>query len=817
MSFRECIQTAIDTGRISSKKGAEAFRAYDRTFERSVAAGEPEGVADGIAAAKTLDEITTLKGARRWQRLNEMQRAHEIYSKFRDAKDPAKVLQDIISDMEYASETVRSLTMANLDRMMAEFKPKAGGFIVPERGLRDIVRAAYGQPASPAAKEMAEGVIEAREILRKWANSYGASIPENANAKLPQTHDRVKVQAVPEDEWVADHLRTLDWEVMRFAGREIDEGDREDLLRRTYQGIINDGFDRGDISQLHTPGLASRLNRDRFLYYKDADAYMDMQDKYGAGSFYDQTINMVEVMAKDISLLRVFGPHAESMKEFTKRAALSRAAELNNAAPAGKKDIVKRVEREAALFQREYDIHAWHVPSADGNFAVQTFSAIRTLAVSAKLGFSLIPNMMGDLANSGAMKNVLGVPQASVLRSYAAEWVPSPGKRREAARMGIIFENAISLTQARIRYFGALDGPAVARRVSDITYRLGLAAHHTQVIRNAQGKQVMGIFAEHANVKFDDLPFAPLLMERGITADEWDRFRATPLYVSGRATFLLPIDMWRAGDDASKKVAEKFSDVVQMYIRTAVPDTTLRSRAFLGEALDPNSVMTQSIRTMTSLWSFPAAIWFNQLERIAHAPGLRNKIVFGTKYFTWMLLAGAAIVQLRALANGDNLFDMRPQDDNGNVNLGFWGKALAQGGGLGIVGDLVFNNVNMSNSPRFSGDPTTEYLKKLHKLTIDNLWDAGANAAYERGYRDEPSDELNVGKDALDFMDANVPDLWYTKVIWERAIGDELMQQGDPAAWERKQRYHDENVPQGRWWELSGEPEAPRLETAVGG
>ncbi len=801
MSFRDCIQTAVDTGRISSKKGAEAFAAYDDSLARAIASGEPEGVADGIAAGKSLEEITNLVGARRHQRINEMQRAHEIYTRFKDSKDPARTLQEIVVDLEMAQETVRSFAMANLDRMMLEYKPKAGGLVQPSRGLDDIERAAYGEASTPAGKEIADAAYESREVLRQWANRYGANIPENAKTRSPQMPDRVKVQAYSEDTFVRDHLENADWETMRYAGKEIPEGDRDALLRRTYQGIINDGFDREDISQLHPPGLASRLNRERFIYYKNADAAIAMREKYGAGTFYDQTINTVESLAKDIALLRVFGPHAETMKEFTKRAALSRAAELNNAKAPGSKDLVQKMKREVGLFQREYDVHSWHVTTADGNRAVQAFSTIRTLAVSAKLGFSLIPNLFGDLANSGAMKNVLGLPQVSVLRSYLKEWVPTKAKQREAARMGVIFENALSLTSARIRYFGALDGPNWARRVSDVTYRAGLVAHHTQVIRNAQGKQFMGVLADYAGKKFDDLPFAPFLLQHGIGPEDWKMLSGVQKYAIGKAEFLRPIDLFSAGNAAEKRAAEKFSDAMQMFIRTQVPDTTLRSRVALGEAIDPNTVMGQATRTMSSLMSFPTAIWFNQLERIAHAPGIRNKLVFGSKYFVWMLGAGAAITQVRALANGNNPFEMGATDQDGNLNTLFWGNALMQGGGLGVIGDLVFNNINVSNSPRFSSDPTTEYIKKLHKLTLDNLFDAGKTALYEQGLAQTPGNDLNVSADALRFMDANVPDLWYTKLVWERAIGDELMQQSDPAAWEKMQKYKQESAPQGQWWE----------------
>lgn len=818
MSFRDCIQTAIDSGRITAKKGAEAFDSFDRAYAKAKEKGEPDGAAATEAALKTLEDITTLKQEKRWARINEMQRSHEIYTRLMNADDPADELQRIVVDLELSQETVRSFAMANLDRLMLEYKPRAGGLVIPTDNMDDVARAAYGDVRSPEAKEMADSVIETMEMLRLWANRYGAAIPENKNRVLFQTHDQVRVSAVEEDEWVNDHLRegVLDWEVMRYAGKKIDEGEREEILRKTYQGIVNDGFDREAPAQAKRLSLGQRLNRDRFLYYKGAESYIEMQKKYGAGNFYEQTINMVEILAKDISVLKTFGPNADTIKEFTKTTALKRAADLNNLQPAGKKTLVKKMEKQVELFEDEYRIHSWHVVSADGNLAVQSLSTVRTLATSALLGMSFIPNLFGDLANARVARRMFNMPEISVLRSYASEFVPTKEKLAEASRSGVIFENAISLVQTRLRYFGALDGPHWARRIGDGTYRLGLAAHHTQVARNAQGKQVMGLWADYANKAFDDLPFAPLLIENGIKPKDWDRLRAVPLHEFRGAKFLRPIDLYKSASNADKKTAERFSNAMQMYIRTAVPDVTLRSRRAMGEFIDPNSAMGQAVRITTSLLSFPFAIYFNQLQRIAMAPGIRNKLVLGSKYFWWMTMAGAAITQTKALVQGDQLYDMSSLvNEDGSVNT-FWGRAVLNGGGFGILGDLIFNNINLSNSRQYQSAPTIEYLHKLHKLTLDNMIDASQTALYERGMLGEPGDELQIGADLQKFIDANIPDLWYTKLIWERAIGDELFAQTDPAGFARRQRYHEENAPQGSWWPAEGEPEALRPETAIG-
>lgn len=818
MSWRDCIQSAIDAGRISAAKGSTAFDAFDRAYDDAIAAGEPEGTAMKMAADAAVEEITELNKVKRWGRINEMQRQHEIYQRLMRSNNPARELENLMNDTEMSYETIRGIAMANLDRLLMKYKPKKGGLHVPTDGLEDIARASYGETAPDEARELFDSIFEAQEILRKEANMYGASIPENKNRRLAQTHDQKLVSAVAKETWIDDHMRSLDWDIMRFEGKNIPVDKREEVLGRVYDGIVNDGAGRGSPAQNQAPSLATRLARDRFLYYKDADSYIAMQKKYGKGNLYEQTIGLIDHMSMEISLLKHFGPSPDTAKEFAKRVGRERASQINNDRVPGKRDVVQKYDDYAReVFDEMYDVHTRRVGAPDGNLMAQTFSTVRTLAVSAKLGGVFIPTVFGDIANARVARQVMKMPEVSVIRAYFRNFVPTKANQREATRAGIIFENGISLAFNRQRYFGALDGPHWARRWSDVTYRMGLAAHATQVGRNAAGKEFMGVLAEYKDVPFDELRFAPLLVENGIDAADWDAFRATPLYNYGGATWLRPIDMWRAGDDEAKKVAEKFQNAMQLYIRTAIPEPTLRSRVAMGEAIPPNSFRGQLWRTMTSLLAFPVSIYFNQLRRIADAPGITNKMKFGAMYFGWMTAGGMAITQFKALANGQELYDMDPTNAVNDFPrfADFYGRALINGGSLGILGDMVFNNINMSNSDYNPGTPTEEYMRTLHKLTLDNMIDAGHAYLYEKGSIDKPPDELQVGKDTLKFIDANVPKLWYAKLIWQRALTDDLFERSDPAGWQRYQRYMQEHE-EGMWWEPGGEPQAPNLETAIG-
>jgi hypothetical protein len=261
--------------------------------------------------------------------------------------------------------------------------------------------------------------------------------------------------------------------------------------------------------------------------------------------------------------------------------------------------------------------------------------------------------------------------------------------------------------------------------------------------------------------------------------------------------FLVPLDLLRSGGDANANTAVKFGNLLQDYIRTAVPEPTLRSRVSMLEAADPNRAMVQFTRTGLSLLSHPFAIHHNHIKRIMRVPNIRDKATFAAMYFVHLSVAGAFITQAKALLSGQNLHDMSP------TNVDFWSRAIINGGSMGILGDVVMNGLNINNSSYRPGDPTTELLKSIHKLTLDNVIDAAQGR------------DVGLGADTYQLGEQLVPKFWHTKVIMERAILDELEQLADPAGYREAQRYQREHE-EGMWWASGEDPEAPDFSTALG-
>ena len=113
----------------------------------------------------------------------------------------------------------------------------------------------------------------------------------------------------------------------------------------------------------------------------------------------------------------------------------------------------------------------------------------------------------------------------------------SAADRRLAVRSGLIAESASSVALGQQRFVGDIYGPQVTRRTLDTVMRASLMTAHTQAARWAFGMEVMGAFHDFAGKAFADVPFRTMFERHGITATDWDLFRATSAYNHQGAKF----------------------------------------------------------------------------------------------------------------------------------------------------------------------------------------------------------------------------------------------------------------------------------------
>jgi hypothetical protein len=226
-----------------------------------------------------------------------------------------------------------------------------------------------------------------------------------------------------------------------------------------------------------------------------------------------------------------------------------------------------------------------------------------------------------------------------------------------------------------------------------------------------------------------------------------------------------------------------------------VPETTLWTRAKLvtqqpgtlwGEA-QRSWAMFRSF-TLTASYLYGEEVFLRGLRRGLTGAGLAAYVsTWAAASLGLLTLAGGLSIQLREIAKGR---DPRPMDDPK-----FWGAALMQGGGLGIVGDFFTSAQarNGKSAPIVALGVPGQVVSDVTDLTAGNAIEASQGK------------ETHAGREAVKFAGKYAPisSLWWARTAFDRGVIDQLQRMVDPdaeGAFDRQARRLQKETGQGQWW-----------------
>ena len=790
MSFLDCINTAVSTGRLSQKKADEVAGIFEEHRARNEEAGLFDAVLENKSAMDALKETTELTYNKRWERINELKTQHANYTEIMNATSLTNLLSNrgpwssfrMDSLLKRADDTygaVSAQIMVEMDRVAAAFNSRALGFIRPLENMDNIVRYLYDEVVEPAAKILGEQVKAGYALMAKLQNLEGAHIFENIKFRLSQVHDRFKVREAGMHTWVADHLADgiLDWDSMRYHNKEIPVDARQGILEKVWHSIVTEGKDQVKAAQATGLSMASRVSRRRFLLYANADAWLKMNEKYGEGNVYEQLLSNVESTSRHVSLMRIFGPNPANGVEFVKRAMTERLAQLS-VGKTGKQyeKLRTSLAREIKAFDDQYAIMSHSVDTGSGDTVVQTINSIRSLVGTAYTGGVAVVSLQ-DAFWGMATRQMLRMPVLQVIPTYIHGILHFKDMKQQLINEAISIETMFSMVHDSQRYTMGAEGSHFSRMVSQANYRITGAERINMIGRWAMGNDLSKEFARYRNTSFDKIPWAKDLANLGITSHDWNLVRETPLYEVpyysfGTAQRLRPIDMFEhAGNEEARAAANKFLTAQEALVKTAVPSYDLGSRAMLGGALSGRTFPGQFMKTASQLAIFPAAILFNHWKLAMSIPGAWEKSRRLGILFGYTLAGGAIVQQIKEKLKGN---DMAPMD-----NKEFWIKSAVMGGFGGIIGDWLYNNVAGVNHP--STTPIGQLVSNTTDLVVEPLkW------AWGEAHDDEVlKHNSHPGRAALNFAAGISPKPIQFRLAAERMIYDPLLQHTDPAAYAR--------------------------------
>lgn len=840
-SIFDCLQRAVDAGELDKVRGRAAQDEFEQLRDR-YATIYPTHVAETMAAEDLKEATRRAARSRKHAVVNQLQAMRRIKNIIEAADDPGATLRNLIEYSEgsgYTGESVASIGDALVSQvngdlarvLQATSKRPGSGKSRNEALLANIIRELHGQrTGDTGASELAQSVKTVQSRLRRMFNAHGGDIGELADYGVAHSHDMRKLLTAGPEAWRADIWERLDWSRItnRSTGKpfaatpgDIPRGaDAEAFLDSVYDAITTKGWNKKDPTMsVGGKALYNQRAEARELHFRDGDAWLEYNAKFGTSNPFDAMINGLHGIANDVAQMRVLGPNPRAGLEFAGQVADQRVA-MEMRAAAGNAKALKAARRMRENLNAAQTRSAAMFAHIDGsaNYPVRTFWAnffggTRAFLTSVQLGSAMLSSVTDTVTLSAAAKAV-GMNGRNVL-SRQVGLMSKHATRETAARMGYIASTMAQTGMRSSRYFSDTWSSEITDRLADFTLRASGLNFWTDMGRVAFQMEFAGHLADNAARTFDqiDAPLQKLLRERGISAADWDLLRDERFLfrADNGATFLAP-NYWRkAAADAlpeaqADALASRLQAAIEEQVEIAIPSVSIEGRTVLVTGAEPGTFMGESQRSMVMYKSFALSLMLRQYRRFLDIPSPLDRTMYAAKMMAGLTLMGGLAIQLKELAKGR---DPRPMDD-----VVFWQASVMQGGGLGLFGDFFAaeaNRLGGSMGETLAG-PVWSFVGDLSGPVVRN------------GKAITTGKHTSIGRDASNLVRYNTPvgsSLWYGRLAFDRIVADQIQDFLDPqatVAWRRAERRVQRDYGTRSWWQrgdlLPARP--PELSNAIG-
>jgi hypothetical protein len=354
-------------------------------------------------------------------------------------------------------------------------------------------------------------------------------------------------------------------------------------------------------------------------------------------------------------------------------------------------------------------------------------------------------------------------------------------------------------------------------RLANSTMKLSLMNAWTDTLRRAFSMTMMNGLAKMSKSEWSALSEwdRTHLVRKGITEADWDVIRAGQLTQHSGAEFLTPEAIRAGGHARANEVVAKVLGLITDESEYAVlnPDLSTKATASAG-GISRGTVRGELARSVMQFKSFPIAMisrhWRRMLEApsVDGAPVLANRLMYGAAMMTSLTALGAVAYQTKQLVQGKDPIDMTTPK--------FWTRAMAQGGGLGIVGDFL-----LTDPTENPGDATANAIKNVAGPTVGSAFDIGYKLGVENIYEAANGKDTHFAAESIRTARSHLPyvNLWYAKAALDHAGLHALQENVSPGYLSRMQQRARRDWNQDYWW-TPGEKlpdRAPNLEAAAGG
>lgn len=802
MGFRDCVEAAVKAGKISRDQAEDLYSRQGDATEHFLldAQHSPEsaarlGVELGLERAKQRVRLQKYQTA--LQAIKNAQNARVVLDYDAGATRGVRTIlardsrgRATWNNVENQAKNILGQAHATMATGLSQLRSRWLGFTRDTVMLHNAVRELFGQGTGDArAATFAKSWAKAAEDLRQRFNRAGGAIPRRADWGLPQTHDSVLVGRASEAEWVDFTLARLDPEKMVdvTTGQPFTLPALRATLQQVYQTIKSNGVVDMTPGAAGGTKLANRRQEARFLVFKDPDSWLQYQQRFGHSNVYATMMEHLQAMSREVALLETLGPNPAQGFRYLQ-------------------DLAHKAEDRPLARQANEAIFRLVNGTGDANrspFVANLFGGIRNWNVAGKLGAAAL-SAISDLGFIAQTARWNGMSITRTFGRYLSQLNPAnEADRILATRIGI---TALSWSEAysnvgRFSEIAGAGGGAVGKfadagaTFSEAVLRASGLNAMTDAGRRAFALEFGANLAEAFGKELDQVEgfFGDGLRAR-LTPEDWAALRTTKTVDHKGARFFV-IDELMAREDLPLSRRQALASKVQQYLNTellyAVPEPDALARVITTAGGQARGTIAGEVsRSLLQFKSFPIAVLSLHAQR-AIAAGQMKGTWTGIKYAAQGIIATTALgyvaLQAKQIARGK---DPRDIDDPKT-----WAAAFTQGGGLGIYGDFLFADQN-----RFGQGPVTTMLGPTAGLIDDATRLTLGNA--QQLLRGE---DTEFAAEVVGFGSRYMPggNLWYTRLLLEREVFDQLALAADPVGTRRRfqrQQKRAREEASGYWW-----------------
>ncbi|OTL04538.1 hypothetical protein [Acinetobacter nosocomialis] len=682
------------------------------------------------------------------------------------------------------------------------------GVFTDQELVQKIVRERFGENTGDAlAKKISDKMGDVFETMRDRFNRNGGDIGDLGNKfGLPQTHNLEKIVKEGKEQWVNDVLP--DQDVSMFVhedGSYYSQQEIRSLLEYTYDTLSSDGANKIEVGRQATGGgtskVTNRHGESRVLHFKDADAWLRYQNKYGGLPLVDLVEAHINGLSKDIAMVENLGSNPKTALKILMDAA-------------AKKDWEKGIEENQTKSSRKRAQVMFDEFSGGNSPQSQVLAnlglAYRSMNVASMLGGTTIASL-ADQATIAKTAHVHNLSYRKAFGGLIEQLNPANKADREFAHsLGLATEemlgsiarwsdDGLTSTYGKSEKLARISS-GVATQVMRVSFLNAL----TSASKVGFTKLLMEKYGRLSRTKaWNDLDVQDreLLSNTGLDERAWQVFQlAEPVVdrkgnqlMSARSIYEIPDEKLTAFGDP-KQVKDQVASQLQAHLLDeqgmAVIEAGLRERTWFTVGAK-GTITGEVFKGLTQFKSFSAAFLMRQGSRMVSQEGLKGKAAYGVPLFVTMTLLGGLVVQLRELLNGND-----PQtiyDSNDPKKAGsFFMRSIVAGGGLPVLGDILVAGTDTSgrDANSFLIGPMGSDFSSLLSLTVGNL------TQYNEGK------DTNFGNEAFQFVKRKIPaqNLWYTKAAINRMVFDEMQDAIAPGYREKALRKAERQQDRERFW-----------------